>query len=88
MNHNKSKVLANWRFGDFLEKLDIGQSRVVLEIRGPEQRLPSQLIKTMQEHNVIHCVECPKGKNSRANQTCSTLGYSGRTVTMSINHLT
>jgi uncharacterized protein YecE (DUF72 family) len=45
----------------FLSSVDLGKLRLALEIRGiPASKLPSELLKTMQDYNLIHCVDLSK----------------------------
>lgn len=48
-------------FRDFLSSVNLGKLRLALEIRGtPSSDLPSKLLKTMQDFNIIHCVDVSK----------------------------
>jgi uncharacterized protein YecE (DUF72 family) len=59
---SKSKVL-NSKLNAFLDSVDIGKLRLVLEMRGlSAAELPSDVIKTMQDHNIVHCVDLSKGE--------------------------
>ncbi|MEM3765839.1 MAG: DUF72 domain-containing protein [Candidatus Bathyarchaeia archaeon] len=50
-------------FRDLLTSINLGKLRLVLEIRGASpSKLPLQLLKTMQDHNIIHCVDLSKGE--------------------------
>ncbi|MBS7653964.1 DUF72 domain-containing protein [Candidatus Bathyarchaeota archaeon] len=50
-------------FRDLLTSINLGKLRLALEIRGiPHSKLPLQLVKTMQDHNIIHCVDLSKGE--------------------------
>ncbi|MEM2939068.1 MAG: DUF72 domain-containing protein [Candidatus Bathyarchaeia archaeon] len=50
-------------FRDLLTSINLGKLRLALEIRGiPHLKLPLQLVKTMQDHNIIHCVDLSKGE--------------------------
>jgi len=43
---------------DFLSSINLEGLRLALEARGvASSKLPSELLKTMQDHNVIHCVD-------------------------------
>jgi uncharacterized protein YecE (DUF72 family) len=47
----------------FLASTDYGKLRIALEVRGLEQsKLPHSLLKTMQEHSLIHSVDLSKGE--------------------------
>jgi len=46
---------------DFLSSINLAGLRLALEIRSvPSSRLPSELLKTMQDHNMIHCIDLSK----------------------------
>ncbi len=46
-----------------LDSVKLEKARLSLEIRGtPTSKLPSQLVKTMQDHDVIHCIDLSKGE--------------------------
>jgi len=48
---------------DFLSSINLAKLRIALEIRGAQpSKLPSELVKTMQEYNMIHCVDLSKGE--------------------------
>jgi uncharacterized protein YecE (DUF72 family) len=48
---------------DFLHSVDLGNSRLALEIRSVSaSELPAELAKTMQDNNIIHCVDLSKGE--------------------------
>lgn len=48
---------------NLLSTLNLGRLRVALEVRGTQSsKIPLELIKAMQEHNVIHCVDLSKGE--------------------------
>jgi uncharacterized protein YecE (DUF72 family) len=48
---------------DLLATISLGKMRIALETRGTSpSKLPSELIKTMQEHNIIHCTDLSKGE--------------------------
>jgi len=50
-------------FRDFFSSTNLGSLRIVLEIRGRDVfRLPQQLLNTMQEHGMVHCVDLSKGE--------------------------
>jgi uncharacterized protein YecE (DUF72 family) len=58
MEHTSIKNLH-----DFLSSVNLGKMRIALEIRGTSpSQLPQELVKTMQEHNVIHCIDLSKGE--------------------------
>ncbi|MFQ6064115.1 MAG: DUF72 domain-containing protein [Candidatus Bathyarchaeia archaeon] len=50
------------RIDNFFSSADLTGIRIALEIRGAEKRLNPHLIKTMQAHNMIHCVDISKGE--------------------------
>jgi len=51
------------KFRDFLSSLDLGKLRLALEMRGiPSSKLPSKLVNTMQDYNMIHCIDLSKGE--------------------------
>jgi len=57
----KQKSIRNIQ--DFLSTINLGKIRITLETRGPPpSKLPSELINTMQEHNIIHCTDLSKGE--------------------------
>jgi len=59
---SKSKVL-NSKVNAFLDSVDFGKLRLALEMRGlSAAELPSDVVKTMQDHNVVHCVDLSKGE--------------------------
>lgn len=45
---------------NFFSSTDLKGIRVALEIRGAKQPLNPDLVKTMQDHNLIHCVDLSK----------------------------
>ncbi len=46
-----------------LGSVNTGRLRLALEVRGTQaSKLPTELVKTMQEHDVIHCVDLSKGE--------------------------
>jgi uncharacterized protein YecE (DUF72 family) len=46
---------------DLLSTISLGKMRIALETRGTSpSKLPSELVKTMQEHNIIHCTDLSK----------------------------
>ena len=45
---------------DFFSAADLKGIRVALELRGAKQTLNPDLVKTMQDHNMIHCVDLSK----------------------------
>jgi uncharacterized protein YecE (DUF72 family) len=48
---------------DFLQSVDVKGLRLALEIRGVHpSELPANLLKIMQDYNLIHCVDLSKGK--------------------------
>ena len=48
---------------DLISTISLGKVRIALETRGIQpSKLPSELIETMQEHNMIHCVDLAKGE--------------------------
>ena len=48
---------------DFFSSVNLGKLRIVLEIRGvPKTQLSSELLRIMQDHNMIHCVDLIKDK--------------------------
>lgn len=48
---------------DFLGSVDLGKLCLALEIRGVSaSKLPAELIKIMQDHNIVHCVDLSKGE--------------------------
>jgi uncharacterized protein YecE (DUF72 family) len=48
---------------NFFSSAKPGKLRVALEIRGPQPaQLPSKLLRTMQDHNMIHCVDLSRGE--------------------------
>jgi len=48
---------------DLMSTINLGKIRIALEIRGtPPSQLPSRLVRTMQEHNIIHCIDLSKGE--------------------------
>ena len=48
---------------DLLSSINLGKLRLALEIRGTAPtKLPSELIKTMQDYNMIHSVDLSKGE--------------------------
>ena len=58
----KSKVL-NSKVNAFLDSVDFGKLRLALEMRGlSAAELPSDIVRTMQDHNVVHCVDLSKGE--------------------------
>jgi uncharacterized protein YecE (DUF72 family) len=47
----------------FLSSVDLGKLRLAIEIRGiPASMVPFDLLKTMQDYNLIHCVDLSKGE--------------------------
>jgi uncharacterized protein YecE (DUF72 family) len=58
-NENNTKDLRN-----FLSSVNLAKLRLAVEIRGTQSsKLPSELVKTMQDHNIIHCIDLSKGEN-------------------------
>jgi uncharacterized protein YecE (DUF72 family) len=50
-------------FREFLSSVNLGKLALAMEIRGiPSSKLPSDLLKTMQDHNIVHCVDVSKGE--------------------------
>lgn len=50
-------------FRDLLSSINLGKLRLALEIRGTSpSKLSLQLVKTMRDHNIIHCVDLSKGE--------------------------
>jgi len=48
---------------DFASSVSLGKTRIALEVRGsPPSQLPSELVSTMREHNMIHCVDLSKNE--------------------------
>jgi uncharacterized protein YecE (DUF72 family) len=48
---------------DFLSSIDLGKLRLALEIRGASStKLPTDLVRTMQQYDVIHSVDLSKGE--------------------------
>ncbi|MBS7614943.1 DUF72 domain-containing protein [Candidatus Bathyarchaeota archaeon] len=48
---------------DFLDSVNLGKLRIVLEIRGASaSKLPPRLVETMRDHNIIHCVDLSQGE--------------------------
>ena len=48
---------------DFLGSVSLGSLRLALEIRGVSaSKLPSELVKVMQDYDVVHCVDLSKGE--------------------------
>jgi len=59
----KTKQESIRNIQDFLSTISLGKMRIALETRGTSpSKLPSELIKTMQEHNIIHCTDLSKGE--------------------------
>jgi uncharacterized protein YecE (DUF72 family) len=57
-NENNTKDLRN-----FLSSVNLAKLRLAVEIRGTQSsKLPSELVKTMQDHNIIHCIDVSKGE--------------------------
>ena len=54
-------TIAN--INDLLDSVKLEKTRLALEIRGTStSKLPAQLVKTMQDHGVIHCIDLSKGE--------------------------
>ena len=48
---------------NFLASVNVGKLRLALEIRGEDTaKLPSDLVKTMQDYNMVHSVDLSKGE--------------------------
>ncbi len=48
---------------DLLSSVELGDVRLALEARNPECReLPNELVKVMQDHNMVHCVDLSRGE--------------------------
>jgi uncharacterized protein YecE (DUF72 family) len=57
-NENNTKNLR-----DLLSSINLTKLRIALEIRGTQpSKLPSELVKVMQDHKMIHCVDLSKGE--------------------------
>jgi len=54
----KAELMRN-----FFSSANLKDIRVALEIRGSKERLNPRLVKTMQEYNMIHCVDLSKGED-------------------------
>jgi len=53
MEHASIENLRN-----FLSSVNLGKVRIAFEVRGSSPgQLPPELVKTMQEHNMIHCID-------------------------------
>ncbi|MGB9778598.1 MAG: DUF72 domain-containing protein, partial [Candidatus Bathyarchaeales archaeon] len=47
----------------FLSSINLGKLQLALEVRGTApKKLPTELLKTMQDNNIIHCVDLSKGE--------------------------
>jgi uncharacterized protein YecE (DUF72 family) len=47
----------------FLSSINLGKLQLALEIKGtPSNKLPMELVKTMQDNDIIHCVDLSKGE--------------------------
>lgn len=50
-------------FRNLISSTDLGKLRIALEVRGvPSSKLPTELINTMQDFNMVHCVDVSKGE--------------------------
>ena len=59
---SKDKAL-NGKLKAFLDSSDVRKLGLVLEIRGVSSaKLPLDVVKTMQDHNIVHCVDLSKGE--------------------------
>lgn len=59
----KMKEASVRNLQNLLSTLNLGKLRIALEIRGnPPSQLPPELIKIMNEHNIIHCVDLSKNE--------------------------
>jgi uncharacterized protein YecE (DUF72 family) len=48
---------------EFLSSIDLGKLRLAMEVRGiPSSKMPSDLLKTMQDYNIVHCIDLSKGE--------------------------
>jgi len=59
------RVTQTWigQFRDFVSSVDLGKLRLALEIRGVQpSKLPAELLKLMQDRNMIHSVDVSKGE--------------------------
>jgi uncharacterized protein YecE (DUF72 family) len=60
---HKSTKSLNSKLRNLLPSLNLQELRLALEIRDARSsELPPQLLKTMQEHNIVHCVDLSKGE--------------------------
>jgi uncharacterized protein YecE (DUF72 family) len=60
-----SKLTQQWidEFRSFISSIDLGNLRLVLEIRGVRpSKLPSGLLRLMQDHDIVHCTDVSKGE--------------------------
>ena len=47
----------------FLSSINLGKLKLALEVRGTApNKLPTELVKTMQDNDIIHCVDLSKGE--------------------------
>ena len=46
----------------FLSSINLGKLQLALEVRGTPHKLPTELVKTMQDNDIIHCVDLSKGE--------------------------
>jgi hypothetical protein len=54
-------TIAN--ISDLLDSVELEKTRLALETRGTTtSKLPAKLVKAMQDHDVIHCVDLSKGE--------------------------
>jgi uncharacterized protein YecE (DUF72 family) len=50
-------------FRDLLSSINLGKLRLALEIRGASpSKIPSELLKTMQDYNIVHCIDLSKAE--------------------------
>ena len=53
----------NSKLKAFLDSVDVGKLRLALEMRGlSATKLPLDVVKTMQDHDIVHCVDLSKGE--------------------------
>lgn len=54
-------TIAN--INELLDSLKLGKTRLAMEVRGTStSKLPTELVKTMQNHDVIHCTDLSRGE--------------------------